>query len=142
MHGNIVRMSDGLKTRYFDNIMSEVLVSQNIHHEKGSWLGGLHLEITAEDVTECCGWRCWCSGKSSEPQLSILLRSALELWPKSRVDAINDSIRNFKDAKGNQNFKAFKGIDTIEGQQQLFTGEGVNDTAGELRKAFVNRIKN
>lgn len=60
--------------------------------------------------------------------------------PKSRVDAINDSIRNFKDAKGNQNFKAFKGIDTIEGQQQLFTGEGINDTAGELRKAFVNRM--
>jgi len=60
--------------------------------------------------------------------------------PKARVDAINDSIRNFKDAKGNQNFKAFKGIDTIEGQQQLFTGEGINDTAGELRKAFVNRM--
>ncbi|NBW83258.1 3-deoxy-7-phosphoheptulonate synthase, partial [bacterium] len=55
MHGNIVRMSDGLKTRYFDNIMSEVLVSQHIHHENGSWLGGLHLEITAEDVTECVG---------------------------------------------------------------------------------------
>ncbi|MFZ9519129.1 MAG: 3-deoxy-7-phosphoheptulonate synthase class II [Silvanigrellaceae bacterium] len=55
MHGNIVRMSDGLKTRYFDNIMSEVLVSQRIHHERGSWLGGLHLEITAEDVTECVG---------------------------------------------------------------------------------------
>lgn len=55
MHGNIVRMSDGLKTRYFDNIMSEVLVSQRIHHELGSWLGGVHLEMTAEDVTECVG---------------------------------------------------------------------------------------
>jgi len=55
MHGNIVRMSDGLKTRYFDNIMAEVLVSQKVHHELGSWLGGLHLEITAEDVTECVG---------------------------------------------------------------------------------------
>lgn len=55
MHGNIVRMSDGVKTRYFDSIMSEVLVSQNIHHDMGSWLGGLHLEITAEDVTECVG---------------------------------------------------------------------------------------
>jgi len=55
MHGNIVRMSDGVKTRYFDNIMSEVLVSQRVHHEIGSWLGGLHLEMTAEDVTECVG---------------------------------------------------------------------------------------
>ncbi|MEN9530617.1 MAG: Phospho-2-dehydro-3-deoxyheptonate aldolase [Pseudomonadota bacterium] len=55
MHGNIVRMSDGVKTRYFDSIMAEVLVSQRVHHEMGSWLGGLHLEITAEDVTECVG---------------------------------------------------------------------------------------
>lgn len=55
MHGNIVRLSDGVKTRYFDNIMSEVLVSQHIHHDMGSWLGGLHLEVTAEDVTECVG---------------------------------------------------------------------------------------
>jgi 3-deoxy-7-phosphoheptulonate synthase len=55
MHGNIVRMSDGLKTRYFDSIMSEVLLSQKVHHESGSWLAGLHLESTAEDVTECVG---------------------------------------------------------------------------------------
>ena len=55
MHGNIVRMSDGLKTRYFDSIMSEVLVSQKVHHDLGSWMGGLHLEMTADDVTECVG---------------------------------------------------------------------------------------
>lgn len=55
MHGNIVRMSDGLKTRYFDSIMSEVLLSQKVHRDMGSWLAGLHLESTAEDVTECVG---------------------------------------------------------------------------------------
>lgn len=55
MHGNIVRMSDGLKTRYFDSIRTEVLLSQKVHQEMGSWLGGVHLEITAEDVTECVG---------------------------------------------------------------------------------------
>jgi hypothetical protein len=60
--------------------------------------------------------------------------------PKSRIDTINQQIRNFKDVDGNLNFTGFKGIDTIEGQRQLFTGEGVNDTAGELRKAFVNRM--
>lgn len=60
--------------------------------------------------------------------------------PKSRIDVINQQIRNFKDVDGNLNFTGFKGIDTIEGQKQLFTGEGVNDTAGELRKAFVNRM--
>lgn len=55
MHGNIVRMSDGIKTRYFDSIKAEVLQSQKIHQELGTWLGGVHLEITAEDVTECVG---------------------------------------------------------------------------------------
>jgi hypothetical protein len=60
--------------------------------------------------------------------------------PKSRIDVINQQIRGFKDVDGNLNFTGFKGIETIEGQKQLFTGEGVNDTAGELRKAFVNRM--
>ena len=60
--------------------------------------------------------------------------------PKSRIDTINQQIRGFKDVDGNLNFTGFKGIETIEGQKQLFTGEGVNDTAGELRKAFVNRM--
>jgi hypothetical protein len=60
--------------------------------------------------------------------------------PKSRIDSINQQIRSFRDVDGNQNFTGFKGIETIEGQKQLFTGEGVNDTAGELRKAFVNRM--
>jgi len=60
--------------------------------------------------------------------------------PKSRIDTINQQIRGFKDVDGNLNFTGFKGIETIEGQKQLFTGEGINDTAGELRKAFVNRM--
>lgn len=55
MHGNIVRMSDGIKTRYFDSIRAEVVQSQSIHQNMGTWLGGVHLEITAEDVTECVG---------------------------------------------------------------------------------------
>jgi hypothetical protein len=69
----------------------------------------------------------------------------LQLIKKADVDnktvkQLNEQVRNFRNTKGEQNFKDFKGIDTIEGQQQLFTGEGVNDTAGELRKAFVNRM--
>ena len=60
--------------------------------------------------------------------------------PKSRIQTINESIRSFKNQKGEQNFTGFKGIDTPEGREQLFTGQGVDDTAGELRKAFVNRM--
>jgi 3-deoxy-7-phosphoheptulonate synthase len=55
MHGNTETSSSGLKTRRFDNIVAELEASFRIHHEMGSWLGGVHFELTGEDVTECTG---------------------------------------------------------------------------------------
>ena len=55
MHGNTETTSSGLKTRRFDNIMREVDLSFRIHRETGSILGGVHIELTGEDVTECTG---------------------------------------------------------------------------------------
>ena len=55
MHGNTESASSGLKTRRFDNIVSELEASFRIHRELGSWLGGVHFELTGEDVTECTG---------------------------------------------------------------------------------------
>jgi 3-deoxy-7-phosphoheptulonate synthase len=55
MHGNTETASSGLKTRRFDNIVSEVEASFRIHREMGSWLGGVHFELTGDDVTECTG---------------------------------------------------------------------------------------
>ncbi len=55
MHGNTETTSSGLKTRRFDNIMREVDLSFRIHRATGSILGGVHIELTGEDVTECTG---------------------------------------------------------------------------------------
>jgi 3-deoxy-7-phosphoheptulonate synthase len=55
MHGNTETATSGLKTRRFENIVSELESAFRIHREMGSWLGGVHFELTGEDVTECTG---------------------------------------------------------------------------------------
>ena len=55
MHGNTETTSGGVKTRRFENILRELDVSFRIHRELGSILGGAHIELTGEDVTECTG---------------------------------------------------------------------------------------
>ena len=55
MHGNTEATSNGYKTRRFDNISKEVELSFKIHKDNGSHLGGVHLELTGENVTECLG---------------------------------------------------------------------------------------
>jgi 3-deoxy-7-phosphoheptulonate synthase len=55
MHGNTVRATDGRKTRRFEDIVYEVKETFDIHNGLGSVLGGVHLEMTADDVTECTG---------------------------------------------------------------------------------------
>ena len=55
MHGNTERTAGGVKTRHFDNIRTEVERSFAIHAAEGSRLGGMHIEVTGENVTECVG---------------------------------------------------------------------------------------
>jgi 3-deoxy-7-phosphoheptulonate synthase len=55
MHGNTESTPSGFKTRRFDNILTELQHSFAIHRELGSELGGVHFEMTGEDVTECIG---------------------------------------------------------------------------------------
>lgn len=55
MHGNTESTSNGYKTRRFDNIRSEVEQAFDLHAAAGTRLGGVHLELTGEDVTECTG---------------------------------------------------------------------------------------
>src|ERR1700761_6134865 len=55
MHGNTETTAGGIKTRRFDNILGEVEAAFRIHEEEGSMLGGVHIELTGEDVTECIG---------------------------------------------------------------------------------------
>jgi 3-deoxy-7-phosphoheptulonate synthase len=55
MHGNTETASNGYKTRRFGNIRSELEQSFDLHAAAGTRLGGVHLELTGEDVTECTG---------------------------------------------------------------------------------------
>ena len=55
MHGNTQTARSGIKTRSFDEIMSEIITAFRMHKELGSRLSGIHLELTGEDVTECTG---------------------------------------------------------------------------------------
>ena len=55
MHGNTVKASSGYKTRHFNEIMREVVGFFNVHHAEGTHPGGVHFELTGQDVTECVG---------------------------------------------------------------------------------------
>nr|POE77487.1 phospho-2-dehydro-3-deoxyheptonate aldolase [Quercus suber] len=55
MHGNTRSTSSGVKTRSFASIFSELASAIRIHKELGTYLGGVHLELTGDAVTECTG---------------------------------------------------------------------------------------
>jgi len=55
MHGNTETTLSGTKTRRFENIVAELEAAFRIHRQVGSHLGGVHFELTGEDVTECTG---------------------------------------------------------------------------------------
>lgn len=55
MHGNLEITRKGIKTRNFQNILKELEKAFEVHYKEGSILGGIHFELTGEDVTECIG---------------------------------------------------------------------------------------
>jgi 3-deoxy-7-phosphoheptulonate synthase len=55
MHGNTLVTDDGVKTRRFDDVVAEVTAFFDVHRALGSVPGGLHIELTGDDVTECLG---------------------------------------------------------------------------------------
>ncbi len=55
MHGNTETTASGYKTRRFDRILAELSLAFDIHRELGGHLGGVHFELTGDDVTECLG---------------------------------------------------------------------------------------
>lgn len=55
MHGNTTTTADGYKTRRFDVILSELEQAIRIHQDNDSYLGGVHFELTGDEVTECVG---------------------------------------------------------------------------------------
>ncbi len=55
MHGNTIKAASGFKTRPFDQIMQEVRNFFAVHQAEGTHAGGIHLEMTGKNVTECTG---------------------------------------------------------------------------------------
>jgi 3-deoxy-7-phosphoheptulonate synthase len=55
MHGNTFTTASGRKTRHFEDICAEIAGFFAVHRELGTWPGGVHVELTGEDVTECLG---------------------------------------------------------------------------------------
>ncbi|MBT3556927.1 MAG: 3-deoxy-7-phosphoheptulonate synthase class II [Rhodospirillales bacterium] len=55
MHGNTIKAESGYKTRPFERILSEVRGFFNAHEAEGTYAGGVHFEMTGQDVTECTG---------------------------------------------------------------------------------------
>ena len=55
MHGNTFQHNSGYKTRHFDDVMRELHGFFAACDEAGVWPGGVHVELTGEDVTECVG---------------------------------------------------------------------------------------
>ena len=74
MHGNIRTAGNGIKTRSFDDITSEIITAFQVHREAGTRLSGIHLELTGEDVTECTGG----PGNLSETDLARDYRSQVD----------------------------------------------------------------
>ena len=71
MHGNTIKAATGFKTRPFDNVLREVKNVFGIHQSEGTYAGGLHVEMTGQDVTECTGG----AQKISEKDLSNRYRT-------------------------------------------------------------------
>ncbi|MBA3606026.1 MAG: 3-deoxy-7-phosphoheptulonate synthase, partial [Acidimicrobiia bacterium] len=55
MHGNTFSSAGGRKTRHFDDVVAEIAGFVRAHRAEGTWPGGIHVELTGEDVTECLG---------------------------------------------------------------------------------------
>jgi 3-deoxy-7-phosphoheptulonate synthase len=55
MHGNTIKASNGYKTRAFDRVLAEVQGFFEVHRQMGTYAGGVHIEMTGDDVTECVG---------------------------------------------------------------------------------------
>ena len=55
MHGNTIKSSNGYKTRKFDDILSEIKSFFRVHRSAGTYAGGVHFEMTGQNVTECLG---------------------------------------------------------------------------------------
>jgi 3-deoxy-7-phosphoheptulonate synthase len=79
MHGNTFTSLNGYKTRNFEDVMDEIRGYFDVHRAEGSWPGGIHVELTGDDVTECLG--------GSDEILSDQLETRYETMCDPRLNA-------------------------------------------------------
>ncbi|MEE8545537.1 MAG: 3-deoxy-7-phosphoheptulonate synthase class II [Alphaproteobacteria bacterium] len=100
MHGNTIKSSNGYKTRAFDRVLDEVRSFFALHQAEGSYAGGVHIEMTGQDVTECLGgaqeiteqaladrYHTHCDPRLNASQSLELAFLTAEMLKKERVDA-------------------------------------------------------
>ena len=83
MHGNTFEASTGYKTRRFEDVIAEVQGFFDVHRSLGTWPGGIHVELTGDDVTECVGG----GEEVAEIDLGDPLRVGLRPAPEPRAVA-------------------------------------------------------
>src|SRR3546814_13750385 len=76
MHGNVIKTPNGYKTRPFDRILAEVRGFFAVHRAEGTPGGGIHIEMTGQNVTECTG------GAMDVPQTDLADRSHTHCDPR------------------------------------------------------------
>ncbi|WP_331776059.1 class II 3-deoxy-7-phosphoheptulonate synthase [Sulfurospirillum sp. 1612] len=103
MHGNTIKASNNYKTRMFDEILREVKGFFDVHKQEGTFPGGVHLEMTGQDVTECVG------GVVDVTEENLSSRYNTHCDPRLNADQalelaflIADSLREAKDRFKNQ----------------------------------------
>lgn len=72
MHGNTFSTDNGYKTREFDDVIDEVRGFFEVHRALGTWPGGVHVELTGDDVTECVGGGSRLSARDLESRYETL----------------------------------------------------------------------
>ena len=81
MHGNTIKAGNGYKTRDFEAILGEVKQFFQIHNAEGTYAGGIHLEMTGQNVTECTG-----SASSGVTQDTLSNRYHTQCDPRLNAD--------------------------------------------------------
>lgn len=121
-----------------NRIMDRARIAQRENLMAGGSGNVYQLPVTMGDAAENF------STMPTDVLLGLINRKGLDA---KTADDINSAIRAFKVVKNTKSgkvvttpFSQFKGIDTPEGIRQLYTGEGVSGSAGDLRKAFVDRM--
>jgi 3-deoxy-7-phosphoheptulonate synthase len=105
MHGNTFKASGGQKTRRFDDILAEVAHFFAVHQSLGTWPGGLHIELTGDNVTECLGG----GSRLSESDLSTNYTSICD----PRLNATQSLDMAFHVAEFLQNYSAANGARSL-----------------------------